>query len=135
MGCRTHAAGSPPMPESRSASIGAPRLSQLPRLVALAAALLLWPGGAFAQPSPQTPQARVVVTGEGSVSVAPDHAQVRIGVTTRTRTVREGVDTTSRTMAAIMAALKNAGIAEKDIQTAQFSIQPVYASQVSRNEQ
>ena len=32
-------------------------------------------------------------------------------------------------MAAVIAALKAAGIAEKDIQTARFSIQPVYAPQ------
>jgi hypothetical protein len=37
-------------------------------------------------------------------------------------------------MAAVIAVLKDAGIAEKDIQTAQFSIQPVYASQEPRTE-
>lgn len=37
-------------------------------------------------------------------------------------------------MVAIIAALKGAGIAERDIQTARFSIQPVYAPQEPRTE-
>lgn len=123
------------MQETSTASRHALRLVQAPRLLSLVAALLLSNGEVSAQPSHPTPEARIVVMGEGTVKVAPDHAEVRIGVTTRTRTVKEGVDTTSRTMAAIMAALKDAGIAGKDIQTARFAIQPVYASEgVSRNE-
>jgi len=122
------------MQEIRTASRRARMRLKAPHLLWLAVALLLSGGPVLAQRSQQTPEARIVVTGEGSVSVAPDHAEVRIGVTTRTRTVKEGVDTNSRTMAAIMAALRDAGVADKDIQTARFSIQPVYASEVSRNE-
>jgi uncharacterized protein len=107
---------------------------QLPRLVAVAAMLVFSGVGAQAQQPQQTPEGRVVVTGEGSVSVTPDYAQIRSGVTTRARTVKEGVDANSKLMTAIIAALKDAGIAERDIQTARFSIQPVYASQVSNAE-
>jgi uncharacterized protein len=72
--------------------------------------------------------------GEGSISVTPDYAQIRSGVTTRAKTVKEGVDANSKLMVAIIAALKDAGIAEKDIQTARFSVQPVYAPQEPRTE-
>ena len=75
-----------------------------------------------------------MVTGEGIISVMPDYAQIRSGVTTRAKTVKEAVDTNSKLMAAIFAALKDAGIAEKDIQPARFSIQPVYAPQEPRTE-
>lgn len=75
-----------------------------------------------------------MVTGEGSISVTPDYAQIRSGVTTRAKTVKEGVVANSKLMAAIVAALKNAGIAEKDIQTVLFSIQPIYAPQEPRTE-
>src|SRR6202035_4377197 len=78
------------------------------------------------QPTTQ-PEARVIVIGEGSVHVAPDYAQIRGGVTTKGKTVKEATDANSKLMAAITAALLNAGIAQADIQTAQFSIQPVYA--------
>jgi uncharacterized protein len=104
---------------------------QLPRLAAALATMLLFSTGSHAQ---QPQQARIVVTGEGSVSVAPNYAQIRSGVTTRAKTVKEGVGANSKLMLAIVAALKDVGIAEKDIQTAGFSIQPVYAPQESHAE-
>ena len=42
----------------------------------------------------------IVVTGEGKVSVAPDIAQVRSGVTTRGKTVQEATEANSKVMAA-----------------------------------
>ena len=89
--------------------------------------------GAGAQQRASGP--RVVVTGEGSVSVAPDVVQIRSGVTTRGKTVREATETNSKTMAAILTALTESGIPQKDVRTAQLSIQPVYASQDSGKEQ
>jgi uncharacterized protein len=76
-------------------------------------------------PSP-APRARVIVIGEGSVSAAPDYAVITSGVTTRAKTAKEATDTNSKTMAAVTAALVSAGIAQKDIQTSRFSVQPVY---------
>jgi uncharacterized protein len=115
------------MHETLFASTCAFRLArQVPRLIALATALLFSSGETYAQQPQQSPEARIVVTGQGSVSVTPDYAQIRIGVTVRTRTVKEAVDANSKSMAAVMAALKDAGIAERDVQTARFSIQPVY---------
>jgi uncharacterized protein YggE len=70
----------------------------------------------------------IVVTGEGKVSVAPDIAQVRSGVTTRGKTVQEASEANSRAMTAILTALTESKIPQKDVQTAQLSIQPVYAS-------
>jgi uncharacterized protein len=77
----------------------------------------------------------VVVTGEGSVGVAPDVVQIRSGVTTQGKTVREATETNSKTMAALLTALTESGIPQKDVRTAQLSIQPVYASQDSGKEQ
>jgi uncharacterized protein len=83
---------------------------------------------AQAQSSQSPPERRVVVIGEGSVSVAPDHARIRSGVTTRAKTAKEAADANSKVMAAIVAALLNAGIEQKDIQTSRFSVQPVYVA-------
>jgi uncharacterized protein len=118
------------MHEIPFASTCALRLArQAPRVLAVATALLFSSGGLSAQQPQQAPEPRIVVTGEGSVGVTPDYAQIRIGVTTRTRTVKEAVDANSKVMVAVIAALKDAGIAGKDIQTARFSIQPVYPTQ------
>jgi uncharacterized protein YggE len=98
-----------------------------------AAAIFVAPCAQAQQPTTQ-PQARVIVVGEGSVHVAPDYAQIRGGVTTKGKTVKEATDANSKVMAAVTAALLNSGIAQADIQTAQFSIQPVYAPPQPQNE-
>lgn len=93
----------------------------------LAAAALFAALPAQAQSAQPIPEARVIVIGEGSVSVAPDYARLSGGVTTRAKTVKEATDANSKLMNAVTAALLEAGIPEKDIQTSRFSIQPVYA--------
>jgi uncharacterized protein len=85
------------------------------------------------QPTPQ-PQARVIVDGEGSVRVAPDYAQVNAGVTTRAKTAKQATAANSKLMSAVTAALVNAGIGQKDIQTSRFSVEPVYVSQGANTE-
>ena len=98
-----------------------------------AVAIFVAPSAQAQQPAAQA-EARVIVIGEGSVHVAPDYAQISGGVTTKGKTVKEATDANSKLMAAITAALLNAGIAQADIQTAQFSIQPVYAPPQPQNE-
>jgi uncharacterized protein YggE len=94
-------------------------------LVAAAAGLATAP--VQAQPAPPAPEARVIVTGDGSVSVAPDHARVSGGVITRGKSVKEASDANAKLMTAVTAAIRDAGIEQKDIRTSRFSIQPVYA--------
>src|SRR5207247_932270 len=77
---------------------------------------------------------RVIVIGEGSVNVTPDYAQIVSGVTTRAKTVKDATDGNSKQMAAITAALLESGIAQRDVQTARFTIQPIYAPQEPRTE-
>ena len=88
---------------------------------------------AFAQPAPPPPAppmppARLIVTGEGSVSVPPDYAQITSGVTTQGKTAKEATDANTKAMAALNAALQKAGIAPTDIQTLRFSVAPVYGT-------
>jgi uncharacterized protein len=101
----------------------------------LAAAVFVTVLPAQAQQSPSPPERRVVVIGEGSVSVAPDCARIRSGVTTRAKTAREAAEANTKAMAAITAMLLGAGIAQKDIQTARYSVQPVYESHQPNTEQ
>jgi uncharacterized protein YggE len=109
-------------------------LQALVRAAAFVIAFAIAP--AFAQtPQPQTPDARIVVTGEGSVSVAPDYAEISAGVVTRAKTAGEAADANAKLMATVISALADAGIARNDIQTAQFSVQPVYAQPLPGGEQ
>jgi uncharacterized protein YggE len=84
---------------------------------------------AQAQAPQSLPQARIVVTGEGSVAAPPDYAEIRTGVTTRGKSAKEALDANSKLMTAVNAVLQNAGVEQKDIQTSRFSIEPVYAQQ------
>jgi uncharacterized protein len=97
--------------------------------IALAGALT-----SHAQAQQTYPPQGVTVIGEGSVSVPPDYALITSGVTTRAKTVKEATDANSKVMAAVTAALLQAGIEQKDIQTSRFSIQPVYTPQEPRAE-
>jgi uncharacterized protein len=95
----------------------------------LTAAVLAATVGAQAQQPPAPPERRVIVIGEGSVTVPPDYAELRSGVTTTAKTAKDAADANSKLMAAINAALLNSGIEQKDIKTARFSVQPVYVRQ------
>ncbi len=74
-------------------------------------------------------RARIVVTGEGSVTVAPDYARIRSGVTTDGKTAKQASEANKKLMNAVIQALLDFGIVRKDIQTSQFSIEPIYTSQ------
>src|SRR5262249_44354177 len=87
----------------------------------LAAAAVVVPTvQATAQLTQSPPIGRVIVIGEGSVSVTPDYAQIGGGVTTRAKTVKEATDANSRSMAAVIRALLDFGVAQSDIQTSRF---------------
>jgi uncharacterized protein YggE len=90
---------------------------------------------AQAQEPKPAPEARIIVVGEGSVSVPPDYARITSGVTTRAKTAKEAADANSKLMDAITGALLSSGIEQKDIQTARFSVRPVYASPAPNTEQ
>ena len=70
------------------------------------------------------PPATISVTGEATVSVPPDLAQIDGGVTSDAKTAREASDANNAAMGKVLLALKGAGIEEKDIQTSRLSLQP-----------
>lgn len=103
---------------------------------ALAAAATLLAGLALALPAASPAQApvngdearpnTVTVGGEGSVRRAPELARVRVGVTTEARTARAASEENARRMAAVVAALRSAGVPEERIQTVQLTVEPAY---------
>jgi len=101
-------------------------MSALTHAVALAAAIgtALPPAAALAEP--EVPPA-ISVTGQASVAARPDLALIDAGVASEGRSAREAFEANSKAMTKVLAALKGAGIDEKDVQTSQLSLAPQYA--------
>jgi hypothetical protein len=102
-------------------------MNRISRSVSLAAAIVA--GLLFAAPAEaQTPPPAVIsVSGEADISVPPDQAQIDAGVTSDGKTARDASEANNAAMGKVLLALKGAGIAEKDYQTSQLSLQPQYA--------
>lgn len=67
------------------------------------------------------------VQGSGSSRVDPDEATVRLGVLAQTPTAQAAMQQVNQTANAILAAVRKLGIADKDIQTSELNLSPVYA--------
>lgn len=68
----------------------------------------------------------ITVSGTGRVKAEPDVADINLGVTKQGLDAKTAADEAATTMAAVIEALKAAGIAEADIQTTTISLNPVY---------
>jgi uncharacterized protein len=66
----------------------------------------------------------IAMTGQGQEQAAPDQVTLEAGVTSQAATAAAALAANSRTMQAVFAALKKLGVADKDMQTANFSVQP-----------
>lgn len=64
----------------------------------------------------------VTVNGVGTVTVKPDVAYINVGVETQDKDASVAQQDNAKKMAAVMAALKKAGIADKDIKTVSYNI-------------
>lgn len=62
----------------------------------------------------------------GETRVEPDMATITLGVMTEGRTAAEAMAANAERMTAVVASLKKAGIAEKDIQTSNLNLNPQY---------
>jgi len=93
------------MAVSKVVEISAFELASRRMALIAASAFFLATIQAQAQQAQIAQEGRVIVTGEGDVAVAPDHAQITGGVTTRAKSVKEATDANSKAMAAVTAAL------------------------------
>ena len=73
----------------------------------------------------------VNVTGAGEVSVAPDVADIVLGVMVQQPTVAAAQSAAATSMAAVVAAVKKDGVDARDILTVNVSLSPVYDYSVS----
>lgn len=91
--------------------------------LALAAALAMPVATAMAD---SLPPPRIMVMGEGEQTVAPDMAILSLSVMREAKTAREALSANNDAMAAVIAAMKTAGIEDRDLQTAGIRISPRY---------
>lgn len=115
-----------------------PNSKQQPLFAALVAILLIgaiaWEVAAVASRmkqfqsigDPTPPVRQISTTGTGKVRSAPDVAIVTAGFTVQGAAVRATQEEANRRMTGLVAAVKQAGVAEEDIQTSNFSISPRY---------
>jgi hypothetical protein len=106
------------------------------RTLALAAAAfgaLALPAAAQERPMTAHPMilegTALTVTAEARASAKPDIATVAAGVVNEAPTAEAALAENGRRMTAVLAAIRRAGVADRDVQTSQLSIQPqmVYA--------
>ena len=76
----------------------------------------------------------ITLTGTGTVRAAPDMATITTGVTTQAETAREALDANTDAMAELVAALREAGLEDRDIQTSDFSVNPQYVYSDQRDD-
>ena len=93
-----------------------------------AALLLLSPNVAAAQSVATAPIAgtRLEISARGEVKRVPDLASISAGVVTQAADARSALAENSTRMQRVVAALRRAGVAERDLSTAQISLSPQY---------
>ena len=72
------------------------------------------------------PETTITLTGKGTVDHAPDIAMISLGVQVEAKTAAEAMAQQAEKMNGVFAAVKAAGIADRDMQTGQLSLNPVY---------
>lgn len=74
------------------------------------------------------PRPTITVTGSGEVAAEPDMATVTLGVVHEAKTAAAAMGQTSGATARIIAALRDAGVDKRDMQTSGLSLDPLWAN-------
>lgn len=77
---------------------------------------------------------QILASGEGEAALAPDMATLQLAVTREADTARAALDANSAAMAGVIAAMREAGIESRDLQTSGIDIQPRYVYPKPRDE-
>jgi uncharacterized protein YggE len=95
-------------------------------LLLAASAPAFTPRPSLAVDTTTKPDHTISVTGTGRVILAPDVADLRLGVSFQRTTVKAARADAAKAMTAVIAALKKLGIADADIQTSGIDLQPQF---------
>ena len=96
-------------------------------LLALAASAVALPAAAQELRAPVLLDGTLLdISAEGQSTRVPDVAVIRAGVVTQAATAAAAMDQNRARMTGVLAALRKAGVAERDIQTASIALNPQY---------
>jgi uncharacterized protein YggE len=101
-------------------------LAILALIIAVVALLFTWGNSRDSRYGINDPRPSISVTGEGETFAQPDIATVTFGVSEDARVVGDAQTAASKKTNAILAALKQAGVADKDVKTTGYNIYPRY---------
>jgi uncharacterized protein YggE len=74
----------------------------------------------------------ISVSGTGRISSAPDVAEIQVGVRSQAETAKKALAANNEAMNALFTALKERGVAAKDIETTQVQVSPQYSQPAPR---
>ena len=87
---------------------------------------LLLPCIALAETVAVAENATITVTGSASVTLKADYARISVGVSSKAATVEQAANENNAAIYAVIDALKEAGVAEEDIATSNYSVYAEY---------
>lgn len=93
-------------------------------------AIMAMSSAALAQPVP--PETLLTVSATGESTRVPDIATFSAGVVTQALAARDAMSANNSQMAAVVRALKKAGVADRDIQTSNINLNPQYSYEERR---
>jgi uncharacterized protein YggE len=134
--CRRDHGGSrlaiPQTPQSRGTAARRPRsevqiMRKLLTVLVVAAAFAQSPGARAETLQIEARERLLTVAGQGVVRARPDMALITLGVVSEAKSASDALTANSRSMDAILTALKGAGMESRDLQTSGFSVEPVYS--------
>ena len=97
----------------------------------LAAALLLVPGMAAAQQTADDPRT-ITVSAQGTVEKEPEEGVVLLAVESEAQNARDAAQANAARMTQLVAALRRAGVAERNIRTISYELRPEYTRATER---
>lgn len=97
-------------------------------LIAIALALAAIVNGALPAMAqdPKRQERTITLSATGSASAVPDFATIMVGVMTEGDTANVALAANTKAMRQVVDTLKSRGLASKDLQTSDFSVQPRY---------
>ena len=87
---------------------------------------LLLPCIALAETVAVAENATITVTGSASVTLKADYARISVGVSSKAATVEQAANENNAAIFAVIEALKEAGVAEEDIASSNYSVYAEY---------
>ena len=104
------------------------RIATLPLTALSLTAIALAPSAVSAQVTAERIPA-ITLSASGDSLIDPDMAHISAGVVAQAATAAEALQQNSAAMQGVFAELREAGVAERDIQTSSLSVSPVYSPQ------